>query len=49
LGGAGFSEFGSSPILRYDPDIQRLLKIGVFAPFIFGSPTPADDEEEAEA
>jgi hypothetical protein len=47
LGVAGFSEFGSSPILRYDPDIQRLLKIGVFAPFIFGAPTPVDEDVEA--
>lgn len=45
LGVAGFSDFGSSPILRYDPDIQRLLRIGPHAPFIFGSPTPVEDEE----
>lgn len=39
LGVAGFSDFGGSPILRQDPDIARLLKIGAHAPFIFGAPT----------
>lgn len=36
----GYGEFGTGTILRYDPDIARMLRIGTFAPFTFGSPTP---------
>jgi hypothetical protein len=46
LGVAGFSDFGGSPILRQDPDIARLLKIGAHAPFVFGAPTVPVVEEE---
>lgn len=40
LGVAGFSEFGPTEILRHDPDVARLLRLGTFAPFGFGAPTP---------
>ena len=40
----GYGEFGTGTILRYDPDIARLLRIGSFAPFTFGSPTPPAPE-----
>lgn len=39
MGVAGFSDFGGSPILRQDPDIARLLRIGQHAAFIFGAPS----------
>jgi hypothetical protein len=40
LGVQGYAELGGSPILRTDPDIARLLKIGGFRAFAFGAPTP---------
>lgn len=39
LGVAGYAELGGSPILRTDPDIARLLKLGGFRPFVFGAPS----------
>lgn len=39
LGVAGYAELGGSPILRTDPDIARLLKIGGFRSFVFGAPS----------
>lgn len=41
---AGFEE--AAQILRYDPDIEQLLRIGRFAPFGFGAP-PVVVEETA--
>lgn len=38
LGIAGYSELGASGIMRYDPDIGRLLKLDGFGPFVFGAP-----------
>lgn len=38
----GYGEFGTGTILRYDPDIARLLRIGTFKPFTFGAPTLPD-------
>lgn len=35
----GYGEFGTGQILRYDPDIARMLRIGTFAPFTFGAPS----------
>ncbi len=44
LGVAGYSELGGSPILREDPDIARLLRIGRHRAFTFGAPTiPAEE------
>lgn len=37
LGAAQFSEFGAGTILRYDPDIGRLLGIGTEGSFNFGA------------
>lgn len=34
----GYSDFGTATIMRYDPDVARLLRIGEFAPFGFGAP-----------
>ena len=45
LGVAGFSDFGGPALLRNDPDISRLLRIGPYAPFTFGAPTPPVVEE----
>lgn len=40
LGVAGFSDFsGSSPLLRQDPDIARLLRLGQHSKFSFGAPS----------
>jgi hypothetical protein len=47
LGNAGFSEFGGDTILRHDPDIARLLRLGTFGAFTFGAPSvtpPVTDE-----
>lgn len=41
LGVAGFDFEGASPLLRVDPDIERLLSIGRHRPFSFGAPTTA--------
>lgn len=47
LGVAGYAEFGSAGILRYDPDIARLLGIGTESGrFVFGAPTGAAAVEE---
>lgn len=40
---AGFEE--AVQILRYDPDIEQLLRIGRYRPFGFGAPAVATDEE----
>lgn len=40
---AGFEE--AAQILRYDPDIEQLLRIGRYRPFGFGSPPVVVDEE----
>ena len=45
LGVSGFSEFGGG-ILRYDPDIARLLRIGPHTKFVFGAPALPVEEEE---
>lgn len=37
LGAAQFTEFGAGAILRYDPDIGRLLGIGTEGTFNFGA------------
>lgn len=37
LGAAQFTEFGAGTILRYDPDIGRLLGIGTEGGFNFGA------------
>lgn len=37
LGAAQFTEFGAGTILRYDPDIGRLLGIGTEGGFVFGA------------
>lgn len=39
LGVQGYAELGGSPILRTDPDIARLLKLGGFSAFVFGAPS----------
>ena len=41
---AGFDE--AAAILRYDPDIEQLLRIGRHAPFGFGSAAPVVVVEE---
>ncbi len=40
LGAAQYTEFGGSTILRYDPDIGRLLGIGTEGRFRFGAAVP---------
>ena len=47
LGVTGYTEFGTGTILRHDPDIARLLRLGSFAPFSFGAPSLPVTEEEA--
>lgn len=47
LGSAGFSEFGGDTILRHDPDIARLLRLGSFGAFTFGAPSLPVEEEVA--
>lgn len=37
LGAAQFTEFGAGTILRYDPDIGRLLGLGTEGKFNFGA------------
>lgn len=37
LGAAQFTEFGAGTILRYDPDIGRLLGLGTEGEFTFGA------------
>lgn len=38
---AGYSDLGASEILRWDPDIARLLRLGSASDgFVFGAPTP---------
>lgn len=45
LGTTGYAEFGTSQIMRHDPDVARLLRIGTSSPgFVFGAPTPAEGE-----
>lgn len=41
LGTTGNAEFGASDMLRHDPDIAKLLGIGVEGKFTFGAPTTA--------
>lgn len=37
---AGYSDFGTTAIIRWDPDIARLLRIGTAAPgLVFGAPS----------
>lgn len=42
---AGFEE--AAQILRYDPDIEQLLRIGRYRPFGFGAPVDPVEEEES--
>lgn len=43
---ASYSDLGPGVILRHDPDIARLLKIGTSAgAVVFGSPTPVAVDE----
>lgn len=45
LGVAGYAELGAAGILRYDPDIARLLGIGTDGGrFVFGAPSPTVEE-----
>lgn len=38
---SGYSDFGTATILRHDPDIARLLRIGTASGgLVFGAPTP---------
>lgn len=37
LGGANSAEFGSPEMLRQDPDIAKLLGIGIEGAFVFGA------------
>lgn len=37
LGVSGYQDFGTSPLLRHDPDIARLFGIGPEGAFVFGS------------
>lgn len=47
LGVAGYQELGAAGILRYDPDIARLLGIGTDGgAFVFGAPRPPVVEGE---
>jgi hypothetical protein len=39
LGVAGYADLGSAGILRYDPDIGKLLGLGTEGPFVFGAPS----------
>jgi len=41
LGVAGYAELGSAGILRYDPDVAKLLGLGTEGKFVFGAPTTA--------
>lgn len=46
LGAAQFTEFGAGTILRYDPDIGRLLGLGTEGGFVFGAAAlPVEVEE----
>jgi hypothetical protein len=46
LGAAQFTEFGAGTILRYDPDIGRLLGLGTEGGFVFGAASlPVEVEE----
>ncbi len=46
LGAAQFTEFGAGTILRYDPDIGRLLALGTEGGFNFGAASlPVEVEE----
>lgn len=48
LGAAQFTEFGAGTILRYDPDIGRLLGLGTEGGFVFGAAAcPVEVEDEA--
>lgn len=50
LGVAGYAELGAAGILRYDPDIARLLGIGTDGgKFVFGAPRPTTTSEETTA
>lgn len=46
LGAAQFTEFGAGTILRYDPDIGRLLGIGTEGTFNFGAAGYVPEVEE---
>lgn len=35
----GYADLGTAQILRQDPDVARLLRLGSFAPFGFGAPS----------
>lgn len=39
LGVAGYADLGVAGILRFDPDIAKLLGLGTEGPFVFGAPT----------
>lgn len=45
LGTVGYPEFGSAMIMRHDPDIGRMLRIGSLSgAFVFGAPSlPVED------
>lgn len=47
LGVAGYSEFGTSELLRHDPDIAKLLGLGADGPFRFGAGVRLPEEEAA--
>lgn len=48
LGVAGFADYaGATPILRFDPDIEQMLRIGRHRPFDFGAPPLPVEEETA--
>lgn len=47
LGTTGYTEFGTGQIMRHDPDIGRMLRLGSFAAFGFGAPSLPVEEEEA--
>lgn len=44
---ASYSDFGTTTILRHDPDIARLLRIGHHAGFTFGAPAVEDTTTDA--
>ena len=45
LGVAGYVELGQAGILRHDPDVAKLLRLGESGPFVFGAPTTTTTTE----
>jgi len=39
LGTTGYTDLNVGQVMRSDPDIARLLRLGNYGPFIFGAPT----------